>query len=89
MSEHLGIELPKSEPIPLMSLGEMPLTQTADLFEQIDIIGNHHSSPCIHGMEYYGQNQGYILYRTYVYPRKGAQVLHIAGLADHVHIYFN
>jgi len=89
MSKHLGVKLPENKPVPLMSLGEIPLTQTADLFNQIEAIGGQHTSSCIHGMEYYGQNQGYILYRTYAYPRKGAQVLHISGIADHVHIYFN
>lgn len=89
MSEHLGKELPQNPPVPLMSLGQIPMTEMADLFGQLSAISTHHTSSCLHGMEYYGQNQGYILYRTQIYPRKGAQRLWFSGLADHVHVFMN
>lgn len=89
MSEHLGIELPEPKPVPLMSLGDVKLTETAGLFENISNIGEHHISVCPHHMEYYGQQYGYILYRTYIKPSKRIYILAINGLYDRAEIYFN
>ena len=38
---------------------------------------------------HYGQNYGYILYRTYVNPEERIRELFIYGLADRANIYFN
>lgn len=89
MSEHLGMELPKNEPVPLMSLGEIQMTESADLFKQLTSIGTHHTSACLHSMEYYGQNTGYILYRTNITTKQTVERLCFSGIADRVHIYFN
>ena len=89
MCEYLGVELPRPEPVPLMSIGDIPLTEAADLFENISAIGQHHTSICQHHMEYYGQNFGYILYRTHVQPIKDIALLAVLGVADRVNVYFN
>lgn len=89
MSEHLGVELPKPEPVPVMALGDIPLEKSAALFENLTRIGTHHKSDLPHPMEYYGQNFGYILYRTKVPANQRLELLAIAGLADRVNIYFN
>ncbi len=89
MSEHLGVELPKPEPIPVMSLGDITLEGSAALFENLTKIGTHYTSDLPHPMEYYGQNFGYILYRTQVPANQRLELLAIAGLADRVNIYFN
>lgn len=89
MSEYLGRELPKPDPVPLMSLGDIRLTEVAGLFDNLENIGEHHVSSYLHNMEYYGQNYGYILYRTHISPMEGPYELTIHGLADRATIYLN
>lgn len=89
MSEHLGVTLPIPEPVPLMSLGDVELTEEASLFDNLTQIGSHYTSSYPHNMEYYGQNYGYILYRTKVCPTERIHMLAIDGVADRALIYFN
>lgn len=89
MSEYLGKELPMPEKVPVMSLGEIPLEKTCDLFDNLEQIGRHHHSVQLHHMEYYGQNFGYILYRTKVVPAERICEMYLHGLADRALIYFN
>lgn len=89
MSEHLGVELPKADPIPLMSIGDVPLTEAGELFDNLVNIGTHHVSSHLHHMEYYGQNMGYILYRTRIETQNPTYLLAVNGMADIAHIYFN
>lgn len=89
MSKHLGVELPIPEPVPLVSLGDVKLAESAELFENLTRIGAHYTSSYIHNMEYYGQNYGYILYRTKVHPTDRVYMLALEGVADRALIYFN
>lgn len=89
MSEHLGITLPKPEPVPVMALGDIPLTEAGELFENLVNIGEHHTSSYLHHMEYYGQNMGYILYRTKIENQNAISYLAVNGVADIAHVYFN
>lgn len=89
MSEHLGVELPVPQPVPTMSLGDIELTEQAGLFNNLTNIGNHCLSVNPHNMEYYGQDYGYILYRTHIKAFKGIHILAIYGLADRAQVYFN
>lgn len=89
MSKYLNTKLPVPEPVPVMALGDIPLTQSADLFANLDRIGQHHTSAAIHHMEYYDQSYGYILYRTHLRPNENVWLLAVVGLADRAHIFFN
>lgn len=89
MSEYLGKELPKPKPVPLMTIGDVKLQPAGGLFENLEEIGTPHTSVQLHHMEYYGQNYGYILYRTKVAPAKQICELFLHGLADRAAIYFN
>lgn len=89
MSEYLGKKLPKAEPVPVMSLGEIKLTEAASLFSNLKQIGTYHESSCPHPMEFYGQGYGYILYRTKVQPSERINQLFINGVADRASVYFN
>ena len=89
MSEHLGVELPVPEPVPVMSLGDIELTETTALFDNLENIGTRYESSYPHHMEYYGQNYGYILYRTHVNPEENINMLAVVGVADRALIYFN
>ena len=88
MSEYLGKELPTPSSVPLMSIGRVELTETAPLFAELDAIGEKFESSCLHGMEYYGQNYGYILYRTQVAPSVATKLV-LSGVADRVRVYQN
>ena len=89
MSEYLGKELPVAEPIPLMELGDVTLTEAAPLLDNLDEIGTMYESACIHHMEYYNQSGGFILYRTRVQDLAQAEVMFINGIADMAHVFFN
>lgn len=89
MSEYLGKELSVPSKVPVMSLGDITLKKAGGLFENLEVLGKHFTSVQLHHMEYYGQNYGYILYRTKVAPAKGIAELYIHGLADRANIYFN
>ena len=89
MSEHLGVELPKPDPVPLQVIGDVALTEAAPLFANLDVLGERHTSAVLHGMEYYGQNYGYILYRTQLTTKEPLDKLVFSGLADRVHAYHN
>ncbi|MBR5529817.1 MAG: beta-galactosidase [Oscillospiraceae bacterium] len=89
MSKYLGKELPVPAPVPTMSLGDVPLTACASLFENLENVGTKHISSCIHHMEHYDQSYGYILYRTHLRPNKNVWLLAMTGLADRAHVFFN
>ena len=57
--------------LPKMAYGRMELTERANLFDNLDVIGRttHHAAPL--SMEEVGQDFGYILYSSYVHgPRE-------------------
>ena len=89
MEKHLGVTFPVPEPVPLMSLGEIPLTHSAELFGQLGRIGGVHHSVIPHTMEYYGQDYGYILYRTKVSAGNHITLLTFLGVGDRVNVFFN
>lgn len=89
MEKYLGIELPKPEPVELQSIGNIELTQTADLFDNLEEIGKKFESCCLYSMEHFGQNYGYILYRTQIVANQPVNMLSFGAVADRVYIYFN
>lgn len=89
MSEYLNKEFVRPYKVPLMSLPDVSLKKAGGLFENLEVLGKHFTSVQLHHMEYYGQNYGYILYRTKVAPAEGIAELYIHGLADRANIYFN
>ena len=89
MSEYLGVELPRPDPVPRQNIGDIPLTQAAPLFGNLSQIGEKHVSVCQHSMEYYGQNYGYILYRTQIKANERLNLLAVEGVADRANVYFN
>lgn len=89
MSEYLGRELPVAEPLPIMEIGEVELAEGAELFDNLTEIGEEHHSQYTHHMEYYGQNEGYILYRTTIKHKNAINLLAINDLADMAYVYFN
>lgn len=65
MWAHRGLTPPPLPPRPRrQSLGEVPLEETAGLFENLEALGTVHHSPMPGTMESYGQSFGLIYYET-------------------------
>ncbi len=89
MEKHLGVALPIPEKVPVQNIGKVKLTRSASLFDNLDVLGEHFYDMIPRNMEYYGQNFGYILYRTEIKPRHGIDMLALCEVYDRIHIYFN
>lgn len=89
MSEHLGVELPKPEPVPVMEVGDVELTESGELFDNLDQIGKKHQSVCIQPMEHFDQSLGFILYRAEIPYQNDISYLSLYGVSDLAHVYFN
>ncbi len=89
MEQYLGKKLPKPEPVETQNLGEVRLTQSADLFCNLEAVGQRFRSPCLYGMEHFGQDYGYILYRTQLPAGQPIDLLAFGKFADRVLVYFN
>lgn len=68
--------------------GTVKFTQYADIFSQLDTVGVHHTCKAVHPMEYFGQNYGYILYRTTV-PALGEHEVGINDVHDIAYFFVN
>lgn len=89
MEKHLGKKLPTPDPIPLQSLGEVKLAPAGGLFANLDTIGTRFESNQLYSMEHFGQNFGYILYRTKIDGIIDPKQLIFGTMHDRMHVYFN
>ena len=89
MENYLGVKLPKPSPVELQTLGDVTLTQSAKLFDNLGVIGNKFESPNPYSMEHFGQNYGYILYRTNIVSGQNVNLLAFGDIRDRVLVYFN
>lgn len=89
MEKYYGYSLPKPEPLPLQSIGEVLLEEKTGLFSNLDKIGKKYTSSVLRSMEYFDQNFGYILYRTEIKPGMDIDKLVFGNFSDRVNIYFN
>ena len=79
-------ELP---PSPVMqNIGTVELTESADLFENLDNIAEKHYSPLPRSMEAYGQNFGLIYYVTKLKGKYDTGFLSLDNVHDYAHVYF-
>jgi beta-galactosidase len=79
-------ELPSSPVI--QNIGTVKLTESADLFENLDNISQKHYSPLPRSMEAYGQNFGLIYYVTKLKGKYDPGFLLIEDVHDYAHVYF-
>lgn len=89
MEDYLGVKLPKPEPTQLQCIGDVELKQSAGIFDNLSAIGQRFESPNLYSMEHFGQNYGYILYRTKITAGQPINLLVFGRIADRVLIYFN
>ena len=82
-----------SEPLPprpkLQSIGNVKLTERADLWKNLYVLGVKHRNATPESMEYFGQNFGYILYSTKLKGSYGANKLIIDGVRDVAYVRIN
>ena len=79
-------ELPAS-PV-MQNIGKVKLTESADLFENLDNIARKHYSPLPRSMEAYGQNFGLIYYTTKIKGKYDPGFIIPEDVHDYAHVYF-
>jgi beta-galactosidase len=90
MHKKQGLTLaPLIEDVKFQNIGAVALTQCAPLFKNLDNIGTKHRSAMPKNMEFYGQNFGYILYRTKIEGNYAKNNLVVDGVRDRAYIYIN
>ena len=90
LCEKQGLPSDELPPSPKMqNIGKVELTESADLFENLENIAEKHYSPLPRGMEAYGQNYGLIYYVTKLKGKYSPSFLTVKDVHDYAHIYFN
>ncbi len=84
-----GKKLPESRNSEKQSIGKVPLTQSAALFENLGNIGEKFSDEFPRNMEHYGQDYGYILYRCRIEQGQEIARLSLKDVNDRATVYFN
>lgn len=82
-----AIELP--EPLPRKNYGHVEFTEYSPLFGAVNQLAGRHRSTCPEPMEMYGQNFGFILYRTQVTGPRYDQKLELFDLHDRAYVFLN
>lgn len=89
LCEKQNLPLAELPPSPVMqSIGKVKLTQSADLFENLENIAKKAYSPLPRSMEAYGQNFGLIYYVTKLKGKYDAGFLSVEDVHDYAHVYF-
>ncbi len=73
---------------PAAAYGKVALTAYGSVFDQLNVMASRHHTMETRPMEYYGQNYGYILYRTTL-PCYGEQELRVNNPHDLAYIFIN
>ena len=89
LCETQNIDMDELPPAPVMqNIGTVKLTESADLFENLDNIAQKHYSPLPRSMEAYGQNFGLIYYVTKLKGKYDTGFLFLDNVHDYAHVYF-
>ena len=90
LCEKQGIAMAELPPSPTMqSIGQVKLTEKAELFENLDRISVKNESALPRNMEAYGQNYGLIYYKTKIKGKYDAGFLGIEDVHDYAQVYFD
>ncbi len=90
LCEKQGIEPGVLPPEPkLQYVGEVRLTETAGLFENLPNIAEKHYSAAPESMEHFGQNFGYILYSTVIRGKYEPAKLQVEGVHDNAYLFID
>ena len=89
LCEKQNIPMGELPPSPVMqNIGKVKLTQSADLFENLENIAQKHYSPLPRSMEAYGQSFGLIYYVTKLKGKYDAGFLSVEDVHDYAHVYY-
>lgn len=72
----------------LQNIGEVALTKSASLWDNLNI-GKNFKSVTVEPMEEFDQNDGFILYRKTVTYDADLSAIKLKGIADRAHVYVN
>lgn len=90
LCEKQGIEMTKLIPEPkLQSIGEVKLTQSASILDNIKELGTTHHSAAPESMEFYGQNYGMILYHVELPEVYGNKSMSLEEMHDRAYVFVN
>ncbi|MBQ3137175.1 MAG: beta-galactosidase [Clostridia bacterium] len=90
LCEKQGIPMGELPPSPVMqNIGQVKLTEKAELFDNLDRISVVHESALPKNMEAYGQNYGLIYYKTKIKGKYDAGFLGIENVHDYAQVYFD
>ncbi len=90
LCEKQGIPMGELPPSPVMqNIGQVKLTEKADLFGNLDRISFKHESPLPRNMEAYGQNYGLIYYTTKIKGKYDPGFIGIEDVHDYAQVYFD
>lgn len=85
-----GLPLGELPPSPKMqNIGNVELKESADLWSNLYNLGQMHKSAHPEPMECFGQNFGYILYKTCIKGNYGNMTLHVEGVRDIAYLKVN
>lgn len=85
-----GLKLDTLPPSPvLQNIGEIALISKADLWQNLYILGEKHTTSHPESMEYFGQNFGYILYAKTLKGKYDSQLLVVEGVSDIAYLRVN
>ncbi|NOZ74024.1 MAG: beta-galactosidase [FCB group bacterium] len=80
-------DIPLPSAVPKLALGPVELTETAGLFDALDWLSKPIRRPTPEPMEMFGQNYGFILYRTRVEGPRSEMPLRIQKLHDRAQVF--
>lgn len=90
LCEKQGLEKGVLPPEPkLQYVGEVQLTETAGLFENLEQVSKEHYSAVPESMEHFGQNFGYILYSTVLRGKYEPAKLQVEGVHDNAYLFID
>ncbi len=85
-----GLEKEELPPSPVLkAYDSVKLTKVGGLKDNLEKVGTRHHSNIPYPMEYYGQNQGYVLYKTEISGSYSNTNLTIEGIHDVAYVYLN
>lgn len=82
-------ELKLPEPIPKIAYGKVKLTESAELFSNLEHISEAVHSVQTESMERLGQNYGFVLYRTFIEGPRPESKLTIQEIRDRALVFVN
>ncbi len=90
LCEKQNIPMGELPPSPKMQdIGKVNLTESAELFNSLDLIAKEHYSPLPRNMESYGQSHGLIYYVTKIKGKYSPSFLTVSDVHDYAQVYFD